>query len=179
MKLFLALDLSPIAKNSLSEYVPKVKEKLDRQGLKWVSADRWHVTLAFIGEEDPEVTRALAAEALKDAKEVRLGVGNINSFPDTKRPGILWLGVDVIKGDIQALYSALAAVFPSEEEEFVPHITIGRMKPASTKLGHKLRDFMHSGAKPEDLEWTAESVTLFNTKPDGSYDVLAEFPLAR
>lgn len=179
MKLFLALDLSPIARNALSEYVPKVREKLDRQGLKWVAPDKWHVTLVFLGDEDPETVTALAKEALAGAKEVRLAVGTINAFPDTKRPGTLWLGIETVKGDLDALYKSLAAVLPGDQEEYVPHITLGRMKPASTKLGHKLRDFMHSGAKPEDIEWTAEAVTLFNSKPDGSYETLAVFQLNR
>ncbi|MBS1702524.1 MAG: RNA 2',3'-cyclic phosphodiesterase [Armatimonadetes bacterium] len=179
MKLFFALDLSPIARNALSEYVPKVQTKLDRQGLKWVSAEKWHVTLVFLGDEDVEAVRELAAQALTGAKEVRLRVGSIDSFPDHKRPGVLWLGVESVKGDLNALYEALSAVLPGDREGFVPHITLGRMKPASTKLGHRLRDFMHSGAKPEDIEWTVESVTLFNTKPDGAYEVVAEFPLQR
>ena len=38
---------------------------------------------------------------------------------------------------------------------------------------------MHSGAVPEEIEWNAATVTLFNTKLDGSYEVMAEFPLAR
>lgn len=179
MKLFLAIALSPIARNTLSEYLPKVKDKLDRQGLKWVAPDRWHVTLVFLGDEDAEATKELAAEALKGQKEVRLTVGGINAFPDTKRPGTLYLGVETLKGDLNAIYKALTNVFSIEEEEFVPHLTLGRMKPASTKLGHKLRDFMHSGAKPEEVEWTAEEVLLYNTKADGSYEVLAEFKLER
>ena len=179
MKLFLALSLSSIARNSLAEYLPKVQEKLDRQGMKWVQPDKWHVTLVFLGEEDADAVTSLAKEVLADKKEVRLQVGTIDAFPDTSRPGVLWLGVETLKGDLKGIYQALADVFPTEEEEFVPHITIARMKPASTKLGHRLRDFMHSGAKPEEIEWTAESVTLFNTKPDGSYEVLAEFPLGR
>lgn len=178
MKLFLALSLSSVARNSLSEYVPKVQEKLDRQGMKWVKPDKWHVTVLFLGDEDAAAVTELAKEALAGKKEVKLQVGSINGFPDTKRPGVLWLGVDVIKGDLKGIYDALAAVFPTEEE-FVPHITLSRMKPASTKLGHKLRDFMHSGVKPEEIEWTAESVTLFNTLADGSYEVVAEFPLGR
>jgi hypothetical protein len=51
------------------------------------------------------------------------------------------------------------------------------MKPASTKLGHKLRDFMHSGAKIEDAEWLATEVVLFNSLPDGSYEALHRFKL--
>lgn len=179
MRLFFALTLSSTARHALSEYVPKVKDRLDRQGMRWTVPDRWHVTVLFLGDEDPETVKSMAEQALAGQKEVRLLVGKINGFPDTKRPGVLYLGVEALKGDLNAIHAALTAVFPAEADEYVPHITLARMKPASTKLGHKLRDFMHSGAVPEEIEWTAESVTLFNTKLDGSYEVIAEFPLAR
>ncbi len=179
MRLFFAIALSSIARNSLSEYTPKVKDRLDRQGLRWTTPEKWHVTVLFVGDEDAESVKTLAAEALHGQKEVRLQVGKINGLPDIKRPGVLYLSVGTLKGDLNAIHAALAAVFPLDDEEYLPHITLARMKPASTKLGHKLRDFMHSGAVPEDIEWTAESVTLYNTKIDGSYEIIAEFPLER
>ena len=179
MRLFFAIALSSIARHSLSEYTPKVKDRLDRQGLRWTSPEKWHVTVLFVGDEDAESVKTLAKEALAGQKEVRLQIGKINGLPDTKRPGVLYLGVETLKGDLDAIHKALAAVFPLDDEEYLPHITLARMKPASTKLGHKLRDFMHSGAVPEDIEWTAETVTLFNTKVDGSYEVIAEYPLGR
>ena len=179
MRLFFAIPLSSIARDSLSEYTPKVKDRLDRQGLRWTNDEKWHVTVLFVGDEDPETVKTLAAEALAGQKEVRLQLDRIDGFPDTKRPGVLYLGVNTLKGDLNAIHKALAAEFPIDDEEYAPHVTLARMKPASTKLGHKLRDFMHSGAVPEDIQWTAESVTLFNTKLDGSYEVIAEFPLGR
>jgi RNA 2',3'-cyclic 3'-phosphodiesterase len=179
MRLFFAIALSSIARNSLSEYTPKVKERLDRQGLRWTTPEKWHVTLLFVGDEDPETVRTMAGEALKDQKEVRILVDKINGLPDTKRPGVLYLSVSALTGDLNAIHKALSNVFPLDDEEYLPHITLARMKPASTKLGHKLRDFMHSGAIPEDIQWTAESVTLYNTLLDGSYEVIAEFPLSR
>ena len=179
MRLFFAIALSSIARNSLSEYTPKVKEKLDRQGLRWTSDEKWHVTVLFVGDEDPETVKSLATEALVGQKEVKLRIGKINGLPDTKRPGVICLGVSAISGDLEAIHSALAAAFPLDDEEYVPYVTLARMKPASTKLGHKLRDFMHSGAVPDDIQWNAESVTLFNTLLDGSYEVIAEFALER
>lgn len=179
MRLFFAIALSSIARNSLSEYTPKVKERLDRQGLRWTTPEKWHVTVLFVGDEDAETVKTLATDALKDQKEVRLLVEKINGLPDTKRTGVLCLGVSALKGDLNAIHKALASAFPIDDEEYVPHITLARMKPASTKLGHKLRDFMHSGAVPEDIQWTAESVTLYNTLLDGSYELIAEFPLGR
>ena len=179
MRLFFALTLSSTARHSLSEYIPKVKEKLDRQGLRWTSADKWHVTVLFVGDEDADTVKMIAAGALAGQKEVRLQLEKITGLPDLKRPGVLCLGVRTSKGDLNAINKALASAFPLDDEEYTPHVTLARMKPASTKMGHKLRDFMHSGAVPEDIEWTAETVTLLNTLLDGSYEVVAEFALER
>ena len=179
MRLFFAIALSSIARNSLSEYTPKVKERLDRQGLRWTSPEKWHVTVLFVGDEDPETVKLLAAEALKEQKEVRLKLEKINGLPDNKRPGVLCLGVSVLNGDLNAIHRALSDAFPLDDEEYSPQVTLARMKPASTKLGNKLRDFMHSGATPEDIQWNAESVTLYNTLLDGGYEVIADFPLGR
>ncbi len=179
MRLFFAITLSSIARNSLSEYTPKVKDRLDRQGLRWTTPEKWHVTVLFVGDEDADAVKTLATDALAGQKEVRIKIGKINGLPDTKRPGVLYLGVEALKGDLNAIHKSLASVFPLDDEEYLPHITLARMKPASTKLGHKLRDFMHSGAVPEDIQWNAESVTLYNTTLDGSYELIAEFPLDR
>jgi 2'-5' RNA ligase len=179
MRLFFAVTLSSVARHSLSEYLPKAKDRLDRQGLRWTSPEKWHVAVLFVGDKDADSVKALAQESLAGQKEVRLRVDKINGLPDTKRPGVLCLGVETVVGDITTIYKALATTFHTADEEYIPHITLARMKPASTKLGHKLRDFMHSGAIPDDIQWTAESVTLFNTLLDGSYEVVAEFPLAR
>jgi RNA 2',3'-cyclic 3'-phosphodiesterase len=177
-KLFLALDLPSHARHALSEYVPKVQERLDRQGMRWVKADKWHVSLVFIGDEEVSTVTDLVQDVVGKHQEVKLRVTKIGGFPDHKRPGLLWLGVEDLTGKLVPLQKELAGVL-SNGDDFVPHITLSRMKPASTKLGHKLRDFIHSGAVPEDIEFTVEQVSLFNAKADGSYELVASFPLAR
>ena len=94
MRLFFAIALSSIARNSLSEYIPKAKDRLDRQGLRWTTTDKWHLTILFVGDEDAESVKTLAAEALTGQKEVRLQLDKITGLPDLKRPGVLCLGVN-------------------------------------------------------------------------------------
>jgi 2'-5' RNA ligase len=60
MRLFFAIALSSIARNSLSEYIPKVKDRLDRQGLRWTNSEKWHVTVLFVGDEDSETDKTIA-----------------------------------------------------------------------------------------------------------------------
>jgi RNA 2',3'-cyclic 3'-phosphodiesterase len=177
-KLFLALDLPSTARHLLGEYVPKVQAKLDRQGMRWVRSEKWHVTLVFIGDQEIETVQELVKDIIAKHQEPKLRLTKVGGFPDLKRPGTLWLGVEDQTNHLALLQKELAEVL-GNGEDYVPHITLSRMKPASTKLGHKLRDFIHSGPVPEDIEFTAEKVTLFNSKPDGSYETVSEYPLSR
>jgi RNA 2',3'-cyclic 3'-phosphodiesterase len=176
-KLFLALDLTPVARHALFEYVPKVQEKLDRQGMRWVRPDKWHVTLVFIGEEEIAKISDLVLPIVAKHHEPKLRVTKVAGFPDHKRPCVLYVGIEDLTGFLAPLQKELSDAL-NVEGEYVPHITLSRMKPASTKLGHRLRDFIHSGAVPEDIQFTVEKVTLYDTKLDGSFETIAEFPLA-
>ena len=174
-KLFLAIEPSPHVRSLLAEYVPKVQEKLSRQGMRWVSPEKWHVTLGFIGDEQPQVVIDSIQGLLQSQSEVALSLSGMAGCPDLKRPGVLFL--NVVSDNISTLRIAVEGVCEPNDGEFTPHLTLSRMKPASTKLGHKLRDFMHSGAKIEDAEWLANEVVLFNSLPDGSYEALHRFKL--
>jgi 2'-5' RNA ligase len=174
-KLFLAIEPSPHVRTLLAEYVPKVQEKLSRQGMRWVSPEKWHVTLGFIGDELSQVVIDSIQELLESHAEFELSLSGISGFPDLKRPGVLFL--HVVSDNISTLRTAVEGVCVPNDGEFTPHLTLSRMKPASTKLGHKLRDFIHSGAKIEGAEWLASEVVLFNSLPDGSYEALHRFKL--
>lgn len=179
MNTFIALEIPPHIQEQLEAYAHKVHARLDRQGMKWVRKEKYHITLCFLGQvESTDAILASIEPVLAEAKEVQLEIGEINSFPDTKRPGVLWVGVDNDGSALSSLQSGLATALASEDV-FVPHITLSRMKPPSTKLGHKLRDFMHSGPVPEIDTWVSDTVSLVVTRADGSYENVKSFKLKR
>ncbi|HLO99311.1 MAG TPA: RNA 2',3'-cyclic phosphodiesterase [Fimbriimonas sp.] len=179
MNTFVALEIPLHAQEQIETYAHKVHAKLDRQGMKWVRKEKYHITLCFLGQlENPESVVSKVEAAVAGIKELKVEYGSINGFPDTKRPGVLWSAADTAGGELQQLQTAVAKAL-DVEDEFVPHVTLARMKPASTKLGHKLRDFMHSGPAPEVDSWTATTVSVIVTQADGSYQTLKSFALER
>lgn len=179
MNTFVALDIPLHAQEQIETYAHKVHAKLDRQGMKWVRKEKYHITLCFLGQlDDPESVLSKVEAAVAGVKELRVAYGSISGFPDTKRPGVLWSAADTVGGELRLLQTAVARAL-EVEDEFVPHVTLARMKPASTKLGHKLRDFMHSGPDPEVDPWLSTNVSVIVTQADGSYQVLKSFTLER
>lgn len=178
-RLFLALEPSSLVRRAIADWQPKPHERLDRQGMRWTKSDKYHVTLLFLGDLPVEQVKEEAEKLVGEAKAPRLHIGRLTGVPDNKRPGVLALEVSDSTGNLAPLQKNLQKTLLGTEEEYVPHLSLSRMKPASTKLGHKLRDYIHSGEHPEALEWTPEAVTLFNSLPDGSYELIARFEFKR
>src|SRR5712691_3994231 len=109
MRLFVALSPPAAALAELEEAAAPLRESWPE--LRWVGADRWHVTLAFLGEvgDDKldELARRLARAAGRHAG-YPLAIGRGNAFSSIKRARVL---IARIEGETQALasLSALAA----------------------------------------------------------------------
>ena len=99
--------------------------------------DRIHLTLVFLGDVDAgrivEVGRVVR-QSIGTAHRFSLEVRGVGAFPSMRRPRILWAGIEDSGRsrllELQAnLTRGLAAVgFPSEEREFRPHLTLGRLR---------------------------------------------------
>ncbi len=119
--------------------------------------DRWHVTLAFLGNVEPEhrpdVERALDGVATAGPLRLRLSGGG--SF-GRGRSAVLWTGLDgdlAGLGDLHArLRDALVAGgLPHDERPFTPHLTVAYAN--SPAVREALRD--HAGPT-----WTADEFVL-------------------
>jgi 2'-5' RNA ligase len=126
-RLFVALDLS--------EDVAADLERLcvGLPGVRWTEPDDFHLTLRFIGETDHatfyEIGEALAGISLPPFEMRLKGLG---TFPPRGMPQTLWVGVE----DPEALQPLKRRIdrtlrevgVPAEKRNFVPHITIARIK---------------------------------------------------
>ena len=103
---------------------------LQSQLERWPSApERWHVTLAFLGEVDePRRLAAPLAAVCADAPPLQLSLTGSGTFG---RGGPVWVGLD---GDVAAL-TALAqevgracrrAGVAVDRRPYRPHLTVGR-----------------------------------------------------
>lgn len=103
----------------------------------WVQPENLHFTLKFLGEVPTGQVARLADVAEQVAHSLpvhHITVAGVDAFPNVRRPRIIWIGCT--EGDQQLrrlgtdLDSALAQAELSEAEkqDFIPHITIGRVR---------------------------------------------------
>lgn len=152
--------------------------------LRWVAAERIHLTLKFLGDVDPDqvavIRRRLAETAT--AGPFRLAARGLGVFPTVKRPRVLWMG---IAGDTAPLIAfarrldaALAdAGFPPEKRPFRAHLTLGRFKGRTDP--RQVADLLVSAA-PETVRFDADEMVFYQSDltPSGAvHTPLAAFPL--
>jgi len=135
---FVAIDISEEVRQKLVE----VQRGLAASGaqLKLVEPQNIHVTVKFLGEV-PERRIGEIAEALRRAAEGVRGfdmrVGGIGVFPNLRYVRVVWAGVVDGREEAVALIrrvdGELQRLGFAPEREFVPHLTLARVKSAAAK----------------------------------------------
>ena len=121
-----------------------LKSTVEPKGVKvrWVTNGKMHLTLKFIGNTTQgsvdNLNEALF-NVVKSAKVINLSISGTGAFPVKGRPNVLWLG---IKGDIDELKQLTLNInnsleplgFITEKRDFLPHVTIARIKSNKKKI---------------------------------------------
>jgi 2'-5' RNA ligase len=129
-----------------------------KDNIKWVNPGNIHLTLKFLGHTPFEVADEIN-EVLKQLvvnhSGMELNINGTGCFPKIERPRVLWLGVG---GQISQLQDFVIDLnkeleklgFPLEENEFIPHITLARIKypPKDTP---DISNFINTSYEPEHI----------------------------
>ena len=121
-----------------------LKSTVEPKGVKvrWVMNGKMHLTLKFLGnttEGSIDSLNEALFNAVKSAKVINLSISGTGAFPVKGRPNVLWLG---IKGDIDELKQLTVNInnsleplgFITEKRDFLPHVTIARIKSNQKKI---------------------------------------------
>lgn len=131
---FLAIDLN----DAIRKQAQAVQTLLAASGaaVRWVSPKNLHITLQFLGDVSDrdlaEVCR-LVLKAVSKNESFRITVSGLGAFPNTRRPKVIWVGVDEGRDALLRLYSAIAApleaagLYRPEDRPYTPHLTLGRV----------------------------------------------------
>ncbi len=101
-------------------------------GARWITPDRMHVTLRFIGEvEEPVFDDIRLALSGLDGQALTLGVRGIATFGD-KKPRAIYAGIERTEPLVRLKQKIDAALMKigigaDEERKFIPHITLARL----------------------------------------------------
>jgi 2'-5' RNA ligase len=178
MRLFIAIELPEDAKKALGRL------QTDIPGARWVPAGQMHVTLSFLGEVDEAGVERLVGELARiHLPEFQLCFGGTGCFPDRRRPRVLWVGLEpnpqlnVLASRVRE--AGLACGILREEGAFSPHITLARIKEASSGV---CDTFLERHKKPGLPSFRVREFILFQSRltPQGAVHIpLRGFSLER
>src|SRR5260370_39242981 len=140
MRLFVAVTPPPDALAELDAAVGVLRA--DWPGLRWAGLDKWHVTLAFLGEVGderlPDLTERLERAASRQ-HALRLRCGRGGAFPSPAKARVLCAHIDgepQVLLDLRRLAASVAAAArragappPDERRRYPPHVTLAPGKP--------------------------------------------------
>jgi len=128
---FFAVKLPSEAKRFIHQWVMTNKEHYPFK--RWVHPEDYHITLAFLGNQEKEMlTKAIAAIAkiVEEEKPFELTFHQLGVFGNVTVPRIFWLDVKTCKQltDIQKnVYNQCIKLgFALDKKPFRPHITLAR-----------------------------------------------------
>ncbi|MEV6487365.1 RNA 2',3'-cyclic phosphodiesterase [Actinoplanes sp. NPDC051633] len=176
MRLFVALYPPEDVRSALRQWLSEALAR-DRAEVRLGDIERWHLTLAFLGEvvaeEVPRVELAVS-RAVLDRPAMRLRLSGGGSF-GRGRSSAVWAGVD---GDLEALRDLHAdlrdrlaeARFTTDARPLTPHLTV------TYKGGREVLAALRDYAGPV---WSATEITLVRSRfpQESGYDTLRVWSL--
>ena len=182
---FIAIDLPKATREAIA--VVQEQLKRSRAGVRWVKPGSIHLTLKFLGNILPEQVGEIvlaAAQVAKDEPPITLCAAGLGSFPSSRKPRIIWMG---LQGEVERLTNIQAGLekaleplgFAREGRGFRPHLTIGRVKDR-----HRLQSLIEAMSTlelPECNSFDANEIILYKSdlRPTGAiYTKLHRMPLA-
>lgn len=148
VRVFIAIDVED---ETLRDKLCELQRELVRTGsqMKLVERENLHLTLKFIGEIPPSRVDPLI-EAVKRACEgfskFKVHIAGMGAFPSVTRPRVVWVGVkegaDVLVQLARRVEEeTVRAGFRKSDKPFSPHITLARVKVATTFLVDVIRKY--------------------------------------
>lgn len=175
---FIALRLPQEAVNELGDLAAKMSYQDKSGALRWVDQENYHVTLAFLGEQNQDDLERLAENLDHSVSQTEFTsyVNRISPFPETK-PKLMAALLEKTS-DLNELHKQVVSAVNStglvmNKRKFVPHITLARYR-------HSRNEF--AGGIPTNIDCPLyfDEVTLFEsvlTSSGAEYEPIYHFPL--
>jgi RNA 2',3'-cyclic 3'-phosphodiesterase len=184
MRLFLAVEFEQKLRRALRDATAPLREIVPDAG--WVSEDRLHLTLKFLGEQPESLVPPLTAAMGEIAGRhwpVPMRFRGVGAFPNLRRPHVIWVGIEptpkleLLQHDVEAGCAALGVEV--EGKPFRPHLTIGRLRgtedrEAVRELARVAREI---GVRAHTVVSAIDLVQSTLTPAGRRYERLAQAPL--
>ena len=137
-RLFAAIKITPDDKFLKLYY--RLLKQFEDEGIKWVESQNMHITLKFFGETEEDRINDICDvlnNVTADHSAFSFLLKDIGIFGSLYKPRVIWFGVEsdepvkLLATDILGKLETIG--FENDRQNFVPHLTVGRIK----KLVHK------------------------------------------
>jgi 2'-5' RNA ligase len=190
-RLFIAAPLPSSVTDQLGHLVDDLSSR--DLPVRWTAPNAFHLTFHFIGEVTPEraeLLRMSFANLSPRTGPIRTRTGRLGTFPNDKRPRILWVGLDGQTDKLAALRDEVGTMLTRlgvevEEGPFKPHLTIGRARDTVDRLfPYQVGEAFKSSSVREivdtPVEFSISEVILYRSvleKSGARYEELASVRL--
>ena len=175
---FIAFSIPNSVANELGDLGARMAYQDKSNAVRWVDQERYHVTLAFLGDQSLDDLESLAVylDETLGFSSPEVSVRRLSPFPE-RRPKFIAAMVDPNDALSQVQRQVVSAVkncgLHMDKRRFIPHITLGRYR-------HSKNPF--SGAIPMNLsmDMVLDEVVLYEsvlTTNGAEYEALYRFPL--
>lgn len=188
MRLFVAVEMAPAVVSAALDRIEVMRARAarlaPRSRITWLTAERLHVTVRFIGQVVETQAEAIR-EALRpplDVEAFELTIAGVGAFPSTGSPRVVWGGLAAGRDQLVAIEAIVshrlaAAGVARDERPFQPHLTLARVREAGGLRSAALL----AGLGDTPLGTTpVGAITLFESRqsPDGqTYRAIQRTPL--
>lgn len=163
MRLFIAFELPEHIKEHLMCLMEDLKHVCT--GARWVQRDDLHITIAFLGETEPDLVPVIS-DILQDIackyKSQATRITTLGAFPNSSRASVLWAGIEKnqqINTIAEAIRDKLSEQTPPinfDSKPFKPHITLARFKTQQNINSIFQQEF-------EDIMFNLNTIVLYET----------------
>jgi 2'-5' RNA ligase len=190
LRAFIAIEIPLDIQDAIQRQTARLRQTLGSDLVRWAPAQNMHLTIKFLGEiaaSHVDFLKQMLAREADAHPQFDLQIGGLGSYPTSRRPRILWVGLHAPAG-LAALQKSIEAGtsrlgYDQEELAFSPHLTIGRVRqnisPADLS---KIRAAMDNIQLGNIGTARVDSVHLIRSelKPNGSvYTKLFSAPLSK
>lgn len=134
MRLFVAVHIPEELKEQLTGLQDTLKKAI--VDVKWERAEKFHLTMKFLGEVPEENAGGVAdavARACAGMAPFKAVLGGVGGFPTANRPRVVWAGITEGSGELISLAERVDREleplgFPKEKRPFSAHLTLGRVR---------------------------------------------------
>jgi 2'-5' RNA ligase len=165
IRAFIAIPLPTEVKVSLSKTISDLSAGIPDRAVRWVKPELMHLTIRFLGDTEEikleNLSRALDKATAKQ-EPFRLKLDALGSFPNFKRPRVLWVGLkgelakaNVLKENVDGALEEFG--WPQEDRPFHPHLTTGRVKDSSKISGVRWQAAIEALSVPVQFIYLVQS----------------------